>query len=107
MGDAELDEFRRIYERHVDHVRTGDMKAAIAEMVAANLPTVFDGVDVPREAVDSATIVGIRADGDLRIGETVYRLGDRSIGLRSIWELHDGQWLAARLENFDLPGGGE
>ena len=31
---------------------------------------------------------------------TVYDMGDRSIGLRSIWELRDGRWLAAKLENF-------
>lgn len=39
------------------------------------------------------------------VGETVYDMGDRSIGLRSIWEWHDGRWLAAALENF--PTGSE
>ncbi|MCF8571319.1 hypothetical protein L5G32_13685 [Gordonia sp. HY002] len=104
MPESDLDQFRQIYERHVEHVRVGDTKAAIAEMVSANVPAVFDGVDVPRSAVESVEIVDVRADGDLRIGEAVYRLPDRTIGLRSIWEHHGGRWLAAGLENFDPLG---
>lgn len=102
MPESDLDEFRRIFAAHVEHVRRGDMKAAIADMVSENLPTVFDGIDVPRSAVETAEIVGVRADGDLRIGESVYRLSDGAIGLRSIWERRDGRWLAARLENFPV-----
>lgn len=94
------EDFRSRYERHVGYVVSGNMKAALADMVPVNLPQVFEGIDVPR-SVDSFRIVDVRADGDLMIGETVYETGDRSIGLRSIWELHDGHWLAARLENFD------
>ncbi|MCF8601984.1 hypothetical protein L5I01_01630 [Gordonia sp. HY442] len=104
MTESDLDEFRRIYERHVEHVRSGDMKAAIADMVSENVPAVFDGVDVPRSAAQDAQIVGVRADGDRRIGESVYRMTDRSIGLRSIWESRGGRWLAADLENFEAPG---
>ena len=106
MPETDLDEFRRIYERHVDHVRSGDMKAAIADMVSENVPAVFEGVDVPRSAVESVEIVEVRADGDLRVGASVYRLPDRAIGLRSFWERRDGRWLAARLENFEAPEAG-
>lgn len=100
---SEIDAFRERYERHVGHVAAGDMKSALAEMVPANLPTVFDGVDVPRGAIDGHRIVGVRADGDRMIGEAVYVCEGLEIGLRSIWENHDGTWLAAALENF-APG---
>lgn len=103
MSEPDLDEFRRIYESHVEHVRVGDMKAAMAEMVRENLPAVFEGIDVPRSAVEHAEIVAVRADGDQWIGDCIYRVAGRSIGLRSIWERHDDHWLAARLENFNVP----
>lgn len=99
-----IEDFRALYERHVGYVVSGDMKSAIADMVAENLPTVFDGVVVPRGAVDGHEIKDVRAEGDLRIGETVYNTPKGVIGLRSIWELHDGSWKAARLENFDAAG---
>ncbi|MCG7631280.1 MULTISPECIES: hypothetical protein [Gordonia] len=97
---SELDDFRVRYEHHVGHVVAGDMKAAVAEMIQENIPAVFDGVDVPRGAVDAHRIVGVRADGDRMVGETVYTTEGREIGLRSIWERRDGEWLAGALENF-------
>ncbi|OUC80742.1 hypothetical protein [Gordonia lacunae] len=97
---SELDDFRARYEQHVGHVVEGDMKAAVAEMIQENIPAVFDGVDVPRGAVDAHRIVGVRADGDRMIGETVYTTEGREIGLRSIWERRDGNWFAGGLENF-------
>ncbi len=97
---SELDDFRARYERHVGHVVDGNMKAAVAEMIQDNIPAVFDGVDVPRGAVDAHRIVGVRADGDRMVGETVYTTEGREIGLRSIWELRDGDWFAGALENF-------
>jgi len=97
---SDLEHFQQRYERHVAHVAAGDMKAALAEMVQANLPAVFDGVDVPRTAVHRYEIRGMRAEGNRMIGETIYEVDGRRIGLRSIWEEHGGQWLAAELENF-------
>ncbi|WP_439031517.1 hypothetical protein [Gordonia terrae] len=97
---SELENFRRRYERHVGHVVAGEFKASLADMIPENLPAVFDGVDVPRGAVDGHRIVGVRADGDRMIGETVYVIEGREIGLRSIWQLRDGEWYAGALENF-------
>lgn len=97
---SDLEQFQQRYERHVAHVAAGDMKAALADMVQANLPAVFDGIDLPRSAVHRFEVRDVRADGNLMIGETIYDLDDRRIGLRSIWENHDGHWLAAALENF-------
>ncbi|WP_068268924.1 hypothetical protein [Aldersonia kunmingensis] len=98
------EDFRALYERHVGYVVSGNMKAAIADMVQANLPTVFDGISVPRGAVNGFEIKDVRSEGDRQIGETVYDTPEGVIGLRSIWELHDGQWKAAVLENFPVPG---
>lgn len=95
-----VEDFRALYEQHVGYVHAGNMKAALADMVRENIPAVFEGVDNPREAPRGFEIKDVRAEGDLMIGETVYDMGDRFIGLRSIWELHDGRWLAAKLENF-------
>ena len=100
MSSPNLDDFRARYEQHVRHVKSGDMKAAIADMVQANLATVFDGVQVPRAAVEKAEIVGVHADGDTLVGEAIYHLAAGPVGRRSIWENHDGQWLAVKLENF-------
>lgn len=100
-----VEDFRALYEQHVGHVVAGNMKAALADMVQENIPQVFDGVDTPREAAQGFEIKDVRAEGDRMVGETVYDMGDRSIGLRSIWERHDGRWLAAALENF--PTGSE
>ncbi|WP_328395879.1 hypothetical protein [Nocardia sp. NBC_00416] len=94
------EDFRALYERHVGHVVSGNMKAALADMVRENLPTVFDGVTVPRGEVNSFEIKDIRAEGDKQIGETVYDTPEGVIGLRSIWELREGAWKAAALENF-------
>ncbi|GLZ13191.1 hypothetical protein Acsp04_34260 [Actinomadura sp. NBRC 104425] len=96
-----LDDFRALYERHVGYVASGDVRAALADMVQENMPAVFEGVRVPaRGAVEGYEIRSVRAEGDRRIGETVYRTPDGPIGLRSIWELRDGEWKAAELENF-------
>lgn len=95
-----LNEFRRIYERHIGYVAAGDTSAVLADMVQAKVPAVFDGVDLPRGKVCGHEIKDVRADGEFMVGETVYDVGDQVIGLRSIWENHDGRWLAAALENF-------
>ncbi|GAA2454541.1 hypothetical protein GCM10010191_86880 [Actinomadura vinacea] len=97
-----MSDFRARYERHVQHVLKGDLKSALAEMVQENLPHVFDGVTVPGRTVHSLRIVDVRRDGEVWIGETVYVTPEGGIGLRSIWEEHDGVWLAARLENFPV-----
>ncbi|MBA4024857.1 MAG: hypothetical protein C0482_21075 [Gordonia sp.] len=98
-------EFKVLYEKHVQSVAAGDMKAALADMVQANIPAVFDGVQVPRGRVLSYEVVDARAEGDLRIGEAVYVTADEgTIGLRSTWELHDGVWKAAGLANFAVTG---
>lgn len=98
-------EFRDLYVKHVESVAAGDMKAALADMVQANVPAVFEGVQVPRGKVLSYEIKDARAEGDLRIGEAVYVTADEgAIGLRSTWELRDGAWKAASLGNFAVPG---
>ncbi|MFW0785231.1 hypothetical protein AAFP35_11970 [Gordonia sp. CPCC 206044] len=98
------EDFRSLYERHVGYVVSGNMKAALADMVQENIPTVFDGVSVPRGAVNAFEIKDIRSEGDKQIGETVYDTPDGVIGLRSIWERRAGEWKAASLENFPVPG---
>ncbi|NMO03706.1 hypothetical protein HH308_21040 [Gordonia sp. TBRC 11910] len=100
MSATDLDEFTQLYERHVGFVRTGDMRSALADMAPDRLPTVFDGVDVPRSPVERAEIVNVYADGDRRVGEAVYHLASGPLGLRSTWELREGRWLATGLENF-------
>ncbi|GAC68495.1 hypothetical protein [Gordonia soli] len=97
---SEIDEFRARYESHVRRVVSGDMKAAVADMVPDAVPAVFEGVDVPRGAVDDFEIVGVRPDGDRMVGEAVYISAERSIGLRSYWVRYDDDWRAAALENF-------
>ncbi|ORL16001.1 hypothetical protein [Prescottella equi] len=98
------EDFRTLYERHVGYVVSGNMKAALADMVQENIPAVFNGVSVPRGAVNAFEIKDVRVEGDRQIGETVYETPGGVIGLRSIWELHDGQWKAAALENFPVTG---
>lgn len=97
-----VDEFRAVYERHIGFVAAGDIKAVLADMVQENVPAVFEGVDAPRDAVRAHTIRDVRVDGELMVGETVYDVGDRLIGLRSIWAKHDGRWWASALENFPV-----
>lgn len=97
---TEAQEFRALYERHVQYVLDGDMKAALADMVRERVPQVFEGVTVPRGKVDSLRIVDVRREGDTWVGETEYHTPEGRIGLRSIWEQHDGTWKAAALENF-------
>lgn len=98
-----VEEFRTVYERHIGYVVAGDIKAVLADMVQEYVPAVFEGVDTPG-TVHAHTIRDVRADGDLMVGETVYDVGDRLIGLRSIWENHNNRWLAASLENFAADG---
>jgi len=100
-----LDEFRARYEAHVHKVAAGDTAGALADMVPAKLATVFDGVRFPRGAVTAVEVRDVRAEGETRIGEAVYTVGDKMIGLRSIWENHDGVWLAAALQNFPVEVG--
>jgi hypothetical protein len=99
-----MSDFRARYERHVQHVLKGDVKSALAEMVQENLPQVFEGVTVPGRVVHSLRIVDVRREGGTWVGETVYTTPEGEIGLRSIWEEHGGEWLAARLENFPVQG---
>jgi hypothetical protein len=101
-----MSDFRARYEGHVRHVLDGDLKAALSEMVQENIPQVFEGVTVPGGDVKGARIVDVRKDGDTWVGDCVYTTADGDIGLRSIWEEHDGVWLAARLENFPVQDAG-
>ena len=98
---SDLEDFTKTYETHVGYVAAGDVASAVGDMVAANVPAVFEGVDVPRGDVDGYEIRDTRADGARMIGEAVYSTEGRRIGLRSIWERHEGRWLAAELENFE------
>ncbi len=99
----EAADFRARYERHVQFVLEGDVRSALADMVQENLPRVFEGVTVPGKNVVSLRIADVRKEGGVWIGETVYTTTEGRIGLRSIWESHDGVWLAAALENFPVP----
>lgn len=99
------DEFRAVYERHVGYVLAGDVKSALADIVQENLPTIFEGVDFPKGAVDAADIKDVRCEGDRAVGEVLYRTPDRTIGLRSIWERRDGAWKSVALENFPVEAG--
>lgn len=103
MPENEAAEFRARYERHVQYVLDGDLTSALADMVQENLASVFQGVRTPAGNVTSLRIVDVRKEGDTWIGDTVYTTTDGPIGLRSIWESHDGTWLAAKLENFPAP----
>ncbi|MBL7487640.1 hypothetical protein I6A60_19350 [Frankia sp. AgB1.9] len=96
-------EFEALYRRHVELVLAGDLEAVLADMV--NLPRIFEGVTVPRK-VDAYTIMEIGSEGETCVGETVYDTPTGRIGLRSIWELRDGAWKAAALENFPPPATG-
>ena len=100
--DSVNEEFGQLYARHVAGVAAGDNKAVLADMVQANLPTVLRRRR-STGAIDSYEIVGIRADGDRMVGETIYRTASGVIGLRSIWERHGDSWLAAELANFLSP----
>jgi hypothetical protein len=99
---GEEEAFRQLYERHVRYVRSGDMRSSLGDMVPDVIPAVFEGVEVPRAKPAAATIVGVYRRGEHWVGETIYDTSDGRIGLRSIWHLHDGQWRAAELENFDV-----
>ncbi|ROO85285.1 hypothetical protein EDD29_2827 [Actinocorallia herbida] len=103
MAENEVAEFRARYERHTQFVLDGDLKSALADMVQENLPKVFEGVRTPGKGVSARRIVDVRREGDTWIGDTVYTTPEGLIGLRSIWELRDGVWLAAALANFPVP----
>ncbi|MBL7497760.1 hypothetical protein I6A84_20255 [Frankia sp. CNm7] len=93
-------EFQELYRRHVQLVVEGDRTAVLADMV--NIPLIFEGVTVPRGEIDAFDIVDMRPEGDTWVGETVYDTPRGRIGLRSTWELRDGSWKAASLENFPV-----
>lgn len=101
MNDASVTDFDSVYRAHVDMVVSGDLKGVMADMDPASLPTVFNGVDVPRGVVDSAEIVRTSVEDQRAVGEAIYRIQDGAIGLRSGWTLTDGRWLADHLENFE------
>ncbi len=101
----DLEGFEATYRKHVTMVVDGDLNGVMADMLPAALPTVFDGVSVPRGDVTSAEVVRVSLDGDRGVGEAVYETPAGSIGLRSEW-LFDGEgWKADALENFDPPSG--
>lgn len=96
--------FRKRYETHVGYVLAGDVKASLGDMLPEVIPAVFEGVEVPRGNVTSLEIKSVyKKDGKWH-GETVYDTPGGRIGLRSIWWLRDGVWLAAELENFPADG---
>lgn len=94
--------FRERYETHVGYVLAGNVKASLRDMVPEVIPAVFEGVTVPRGTVDSLEIRAVYKKDGKWYGETVYETPDGAIGLRSIWWLRDGVWLAAELENFPV-----
>lgn len=102
---TEAQEFRALYERHVNYLLEGDNEAALADMVRERIPDVFKGIDIPFK-VQALQIIDVRREGDRWVGETVYDTPKGRIGLRSFWDLHDGRWLAADLENFPAPAEG-
>lgn len=99
----DIDGFSAVYRRHVDLVVAGDLKGVMADMAPGSVPKVFEGVDTPAGGVLSAEVVSVSVDGERAVGEAVYQVEGREIGLRSGWG-HDGDvWLADHLENF-TPG---
>lgn len=99
--DRTSETFQTIYREHVAMVVSGDLKGVMGDMDPAVVGTVFDGVIVPRGAVNAAEVISHAVDGDRAVGEAIYRTAEGSIGLRSGWRLADGRWLADHLENFD------
>jgi hypothetical protein len=97
------EDFPALYDRHVRYVLTGDVEAALRDMVPARLPAVFKGVTVPRGQVDGLRVLAVRREGETWVGETVYDIPGGPIGLRSIWIQLDGEWKADALENFAVP----
>lgn len=98
---ATTPDFETTYRRHVDGVVAGDLKAVLADMAPGSVPAVFEGVQVPGAAIDSAEVLSARVDGERGVGEAVYATPDGVIALRSGWALIDGAWKADTLENFD------
>lgn len=98
----EAQEFRQLYERHVNYLLQGNVEAALADMVQERIPDVFKGINVPYK-VNALKIIDVRREGDRWVGDTVYDTPKGHIGLRSFWDLHDGKWLAADLANFPVP----
>jgi len=101
MSTADLAGFEETYRRHVALVQAGDLKSVLADMDPAVLPTVFEGVSTPRDAVTGTEIRAARLEGERAVGECVYTTDGGVIGLRSGWR-HDGErWLADALDNFE------
>jgi hypothetical protein len=97
-----LEDFRKIYVGHVENAAAGRREATVADVLPASLPRLHEGVAGPRGAIEAYDIIDVRADGDRRIGETVYWTADGAVGLRSVWERHGGRCLVVRLENFPV-----
>ena len=97
---ADLNGFEAVYRRHVGLVVAGDFSAVLEDMDPASMPSVFNGVDAPRGDVEDAEIVSVRLEGDRAVGEAVYTVPDRRIGLRSGWHHNGTTWKAHALENF-------
>ncbi len=98
---CDVEGFEAVYRRHVDLVVAGDLKAVLADMAPGAVPAVFEGVETPAGGVRSAEVVDVSVEGARAVGEAVYRLDDRAIGLRSGWSHNGITWLADQLENFD------
>lgn len=100
---ANQNTFLSQYEAHVGLVAAGKMAESVTDMDQSTIPQVFEGVQTPSSAPEDYTILGAyRRDGEW-YGDTVYHVGDKVIGLRSIWRLVGGDWKAYKLENFDPP----
>src|SRR4051794_18551783 len=100
MSDCQgPEQFRERYERHVGYVVAGDTQAALADMLPGVIPQVYAGVTVPRDITGHRIVAVYDKDGKW-CGETVYETATGPVGVRSIWWCHDGEWLAAELENF-------
>ena len=93
--------FRERYERHVGYVVAGDTAAAVADMLPGVMPAVYEGITVPRD-ITGSTIVAVYKKAGTWYGETVYETESGPVGLRSVWWSHEGDWLAAELENFPV-----
>jgi hypothetical protein len=98
---TDLAQFEKAYSRHVAMVQGGDLEGVMADMHPDALPTVFQGVDVPRGSVLAAEVRAVRVVDGRGIGECVYTTPRGRIGLRSGWTRVGAFWKADALENFD------
>jgi len=97
----DLAEFEETYRAHVAMVQSGDLAGVMGDMLPASLPSVFEGVTVPRGPVLTAEVRAARLVGDRGVGEAVYATQTETIGLRSGWVNDGGHWKADTLENFE------